>query len=331
MLGITFIRFRQATKSTKSAVSSNHIVHMRAQRTRRRLYLMVLSILTPYLPIVIAIAAVNVMNIGPVMPFSYNTIHHHDSPYPWNTILFLTSAEAGFEVVNNVWIPILTGIPVFIFFGMTKEAMNDYRKMLLFFRMGKLFPKLRQEYDPDRSLYSGTSVSWSVPKSTGQTTTTTCSEESGKPPCLPSTKFLSSPGFNIDLESFCTQENSTRSITEIISDQPPVQIPQPAVLSSSDFEYSTGRSHRNPFLFRTTLNFPTAYFRLPHFLHLSRPLKTSPQTSTQPWEAGHGSAIVQTRVWSQDSEVNPSEIEEGVLVEMKVERESSRAGEKSHN
>ncbi|KAK4069941.1 uncharacterized protein Triagg1_6736 [Trichoderma aggressivum f. europaeum] len=93
-----YIRFRQISKSTQSALSSNPLAHVRNQRARRRLYLMVISILIPFLPVILALAAINIRNVMPLEPFDFKAIHT---------------------------------IPIFVFFGMTKDAMNSYRVILL--------------------------------------------------------------------------------------------------------------------------------------------------------------------------------------------------------
>lgn len=54
--------------------------------------------------------------------------------------------------MNNCYIPIATAIPIFVFFGLTKDAINDYRQVFLFFGFGAIFPGLHNEYDPDRTV-----------------------------------------------------------------------------------------------------------------------------------------------------------------------------------
>lgn len=55
------------------------------------------------------------------------------------------------------YLSIATTIPIFIFFGMTKDAMNSYRVVLLFFGLGKVFPQLHEEYDPDAQILASMS------------------------------------------------------------------------------------------------------------------------------------------------------------------------------
>jgi pheromone a factor receptor len=147
-------------KSTKSALSRNRLANLRAQRTRRRLYLMVISIMVPFLPINILMFVYNVWSIRGLVPYDYNAIHTQNNPYPFNSVLLVTSDKLTFQLMNVPYIAILTAIPIFVFFGTTKDAMNDYRKILLFVGLGKPFPKLNEEYDPDRSARSDFSMSF---------------------------------------------------------------------------------------------------------------------------------------------------------------------------
>jgi pheromone a factor receptor len=110
---------------------------------------MVVSISIPFFPIVLTLTILNILDLKELKPYSYDAIHHHTEPYPWNTIVYLRAADLGFAYLNVSWIPILSAIPIFGFFGTTKDAMNDYRRLLLFFGLGKIFPPLYQEYDPD--------------------------------------------------------------------------------------------------------------------------------------------------------------------------------------
>lgn len=147
---LCYFRFRQVAKTTQTALSSNRVANYRAQRTRRRLYLMIMAILVPYFPIVIAMCVINIVDMGAPKAFDYDKIHNSASPFPWNSIFYMRSDEMGFIVMNNAYVPILTTVPIFIFFGTTKAALNDYRRLAVKCGMGKFWPKLYDEYDPDR-------------------------------------------------------------------------------------------------------------------------------------------------------------------------------------
>lgn len=146
-----------------SALSSNRAAALRSQRTKRRLYLMVVSIIVPFLPVLITFTALTMAHSLPLLPYSYKAAHHHDLPDlefspPWNTVAFVPSTEIALVLLNTPYISIVTAVPIFVFFGMTKDAINDYRKVCLFFGLGKFWPSLHEEYDPDRrALRSGSS------------------------------------------------------------------------------------------------------------------------------------------------------------------------------
>ncbi|EHK16690.1 putative mating type pheromone G-protein coupled receptor [Trichoderma virens Gv29-8] len=161
-----YIRFRQIAKATRSALSNNPLAHVRNQRARRRLYLMVISILIPFLPTTLAMAAFNIINSSPLEPFDFNAIHSNERSLPWDTIIYLSSSHIGWVIMNICYVPIITAIPVFVFFGMTKDAMNCYRVILLYVGLGKVFPSLYEEYNPDSralaSLSNGCSNSYTA-------------------------------------------------------------------------------------------------------------------------------------------------------------------------
>ncbi|KAH6610687.1 pheromone receptor [Trichoderma cornu-damae] len=139
---LIYIRFRQITKTTQSALSNNRLAHARNQRARRRLYLMVISILIPFLPIVVALAAVNIVVASPLQPFDLDAIHNGPREIPWSAIVYLPSGKISWAHMNICYIPIITAVPIFVFFGMTKDAMNCYRVILLYAGLGKVLPRL---------------------------------------------------------------------------------------------------------------------------------------------------------------------------------------------
>lgn len=71
-------------------------------------------------------------------------------PFDWNKVILVPSREVDWELFEASWIPVFSTIPIFLFFGMTKDALNDYRKISLLFGAGRIWPKLHEEYDPDR-------------------------------------------------------------------------------------------------------------------------------------------------------------------------------------
>jgi pheromone a factor receptor len=129
---------------------------------------MALSILIPYLPIIMAFLALELIDVFPLQSFNFDRIHYSNNPYPWDAILFVPSSEINFTYMNSVYVPIITVIPIFWFFGKTKEALNMYRRCLVTVGLGRFFPNLNEEYDPDRRKgASGGSQSWQI-RSSGQ-------------------------------------------------------------------------------------------------------------------------------------------------------------------
>ncbi|KAJ4312354.1 hypothetical protein N0V84_009968 [Fusarium piperis] len=268
---LTYVRFREVAKATRSAVSSNRLTTQRAQRTKRRLYLMVISILVPFLPIIITLAVINFLAAFPMQPFDYHRIHNPPFPNMWSNIIFLPSNGVPFVYMNSCYITILATIPVFIFFGTTKDAMNSYRLGLLFFGLGYIFPKLHQEYDPDRDAYGSSSGNTHLMMSTGA---------SSSPPQSKLRSFLSSrhipslstssagssrhaPMHSIDL-SLATQdiEQGPEPIQSqaLQSNMLEVSYPPPTVPSTTSLNRAPEPITPlapNPFLFRTRFDFPT--------------------------------------------------------------------------
>ncbi|OTA08536.1 hypothetical protein A9Z42_0002400 [Trichoderma parareesei] len=240
---LIYIRFRQVTKTTQSALSGNRLAQSRSQRARRRLYLMVISILTPFLPIVLALAVLNIILVHPLQPFDFHAIHNHGpGEIPWNAVVYLPSTSISWAYMNICYIPIVTAVPIFAFFGMTKDAMNCYRLVLLSVGLGKLFPRLHEEYNPDSRAMASSSNG-------GSSNFTTSSR--------------SSKGNTLSIQQSATStlhQPSTATTLPIHNRDVPVQLP-----------------NRNPFLFRTRLNFSLPFsvslFKLPKETVSSTPLE----------------------------------------------------------
>ncbi|KAM0301168.1 hypothetical protein HYE67_007007 [Fusarium culmorum] len=258
---LTYIRFREIARTTRTAINSSRSANQRAQRTKRRLYLMVLAILVPYLPVVITLAVLNILGAFPLQPFDYDLIHNRTWPYPWSSVILVPSNGFTFILLNNCYINILAAIPVVLFFGMTKDAINSYRRGLLYFGLGHLFPKLQEEYDPDRTTYgsnSGTShlmdssvsTTSSIPKKIKSLLTsrslTTASSASLNPVSLQPTQSATIPEVEIghELREFQASQSPLREIVH-----PP--------LSASPSTDPITLPLRNPFLFRTRFDLPT--------------------------------------------------------------------------
>ncbi|KAF4585783.1 pheromone receptor [Ophiocordyceps camponoti-floridani] len=127
---LTYFRFREIAKTTRTALSNNPRASRRSQRTKRRLYLMVTAIMVPTLPLVVAVAVANVLQKSGGEHFDFYAVHNQAEP-PWSVILFYPSSEILWINLNNCYINVLVAIPIFGFFGTTKDAINEYRLVAL--------------------------------------------------------------------------------------------------------------------------------------------------------------------------------------------------------
>ncbi|CAK7213804.1 a-factor receptor [Sporothrix curviconia] len=158
----TYRKFRQVDTSSQAALGgTNSVAYARRQRARRKLYFMIMCILAPYTPIIVAFVAVNIIEGWPWnFPVGFNVVHFN-GPVPYNSISILSAQDLGFLALNMSWIPVVSAYVAFVFFGTSKEAINIYREYLLALGLGRIFPKLHEAYDPDRtpfdSLASNTS------------------------------------------------------------------------------------------------------------------------------------------------------------------------------
>lgn len=132
-------------------------MHLRHQRIRRKLYWMCVSIMVPFFPMQMFFLYVNIMaGLRYLQPYDFRKIH--DSP-EFTMVTFTTSEGISFVEMNMTYMAAITGVPLFWFFGFTKEALNVYRVYLLKVGLGRWFPKLHEEYDPDRTR-TGSVRSW---------------------------------------------------------------------------------------------------------------------------------------------------------------------------
>lgn len=116
------------------------------------------SILVPFLPMQLfwlyyAIAS----GLKFVQPYDFGKIH---DPATFNLITFTTSQGVNPLDMNGNYMAIITVVPIFFWFGFTKEAVNTYRVYCLNVGLGRFFPKLHEEYEPDRTTTTNTIRSW---------------------------------------------------------------------------------------------------------------------------------------------------------------------------
>ncbi|KAJ2905937.1 hypothetical protein MKZ38_003725 [Zalerion maritima] len=143
---LTFIRFREVEMTAVVLRTRSTGNSVRAHRTRRRLYGMALTVAVPYfvLNLVGMSAYISGMKFG---PFSFSKNH---GPL-YNTAVLMPVWGMTWYDHSWYWVWSIQTIPVFWFFGLTKDAVNMYRHGALIMGLGKLFPRLYEEYDPDRS------------------------------------------------------------------------------------------------------------------------------------------------------------------------------------
>lgn len=141
---MTWRRFRALAHTTAAALdpAANGAAAARAARLRCRLYQMSLSILVPYVPLMLAFFAFSVRDTAGWRPYSYDRVHHTADPYPWGAVMFVPSWLVPPEVLNQPWLPILTTVPIVLFFGLTHDARAAYRRYARALRLHRLWPAL---------------------------------------------------------------------------------------------------------------------------------------------------------------------------------------------
>ncbi|EHA50795.1 hypothetical protein MGG_06452 [Pyricularia oryzae 70-15] len=145
---ITHFQFRKLSTGSSVIQQNNSGAAARSNRARRKLYLMTVSIVAPYLPIQIAFLVINLMNTqGWFRLYSWEDFQSQPT---LNGIMRVPSWEASWISMRVCYIAILSAIPIFVFFGTTKDAVNTWRGYCLALGLGKIFPRLKEEYDPDR-------------------------------------------------------------------------------------------------------------------------------------------------------------------------------------
>lgn len=107
---------------------------------------MSICILIPYLPIQLTLFVLRIIQSIPLLPYDFNRVHSET----WGMIIFIPSTMLDETALLSDYIPIITVIPIFWFFGLTKDAINTYRTYLVAIGLGRVFPGLNEEYDPDR-------------------------------------------------------------------------------------------------------------------------------------------------------------------------------------
>ncbi|KAK1835224.1 hypothetical protein QBC39DRAFT_327678 [Podospora conica] len=151
LAAFVFKRFRQIEKLNKETMQSyDTAMSARQNRVKRKLYFMTLAILVVVVPLILAFFILNIIDGWAYwsQPYDFNAIHYGPDPFNTYFISFTTSDLVRSVDMNLNYIPALTGFVTFFVFGTTTDSLNSYRRMLLFFGLGYIFPKLREEYRP---------------------------------------------------------------------------------------------------------------------------------------------------------------------------------------
>ncbi|KAB5558404.1 pheromone A receptor-domain-containing protein [Coniochaeta sp. 2T2.1] len=272
---LTWWRYRQVEKSTETARGNTSSgMRARQQRIRRKLFFMCISTMAPFFPIQMLFLYTNIAGgLKNLRPYDFKTIHN---PATFNLVTFRTSPAMSFLEMNRNYICIITVVPLFWYFGLTKEAINVYRVYCLNLGLGRFWPKLHEEYEPDRTR-TNTVRSWGANISgflksdsrSGSSKSRSADNNSRKNSILPSfqhvsgtitTTTSSTSSRNIDL----IEEHIT--ITPAKKDSNPWQditVPEPSHNRHSfnnDDDDIRPISRHNPFIFRTMLNVPSRLF-----------------------------------------------------------------------
>lgn len=281
---------------------------------------MVVVVLIPFLPIMVTLTALNISKMGPVKPYNYAVIHEHQTPYPWDSIIYVSSDQIDAAWMSNDYISLLAVISLYLFFGMSKDAINEYRIALLFFGLGKVFPRLYEEYDPDRYRGSQGSSSYRVPCVIIFFSITFKEYQlmkllSG----LSKIKSITSPRQLASISSSFAGTNSRSpqsfdvlsSVDTEAGHAADIQRPKPSQQPMAQVEEVNPPiqpPHRHPFLFRTRLD--VSSFTLPFFnrpasnterVHYVAPEPRHRVNAQSPWdEREKQKPQVETRVWSDE-------------------------------
>ncbi|KAL8388614.1 hypothetical protein RB595_009101 [Gaeumannomyces hyphopodioides] len=242
---LAFKRFREIKKTTDAVHSNNSSVASRANRTKRKLYGMTLSILLPYAILIFVFMYRNIRSEDTwAGPYSFSSVQ--DSPL-WNKVLYVTSAQAGFPRLQLNYVAILTAVPIFFFFGTSSEAINTWRCYLLALGLGRVFPGLKEEYDPDRPRKGGGSSAARNPHSLQSWAASTLSADRKQSLAKHHEQPLSTPSPNH--KGSISRGDAVPPSAGVASTHS--QLP---IVSHDDDEIQLPR--RVPWLFRTTLATP---------------------------------------------------------------------------
>ena len=110
-----------------------------------KLFSLTTLILAIYLPVLGYFFYTNVRE--PFIPYSWDRIHN---PLVWNQVLYIHSYDFP-DVQYWPWIPIAFAFIIFIWYGLTHEAIECHRRSLVFCGFAKIWPCLNEPHLPHRA------------------------------------------------------------------------------------------------------------------------------------------------------------------------------------
>ncbi|KAK3990614.1 pheromone A receptor-domain-containing protein [Cladorrhinum sp. PSN332] len=313
MAGVTFYRYRKIESATRKIIlSQDSVAAARQNRVRKKLYFTTLSCIVIVLPLCLTFFVRNIMAGMPWnRPFDFESTHFGPDPFSHKFISFTTSDMMNFEQLTVNYVPEISGLLLFVPFGTTIEALNAYRKVLLFVGLGYPFPKLRQEIK-SQPREKGSSPSWwssflrplrstsnsiqNSRKASLLPTAEHASFTSGSPPTSPSS---ANPWPDLSVQEIDTYSSQLHSSSSSTAPPPNMMTRPPFVITTPAF------TPPQP----VAVHFPTVSINIRRHRQQQQQSsgQTSPRTSVvleeKPWEDLNQTSVgVDTRVWVGDKD-----------------------------
>lgn len=160
---ITWWKYRQIDIESRENLwnSRNSGAEARNARARRKLYFMTLTIVTPWVPMQLVFFYSNLSTGMPWdQPFRLPSIH----PEGWDQIDYSPISTVPWSHLYGTYVYALEILIIFLYFGLTKDAHDLWREYLRALGLGKIFPKLNEEYVPSDRPPASLSSTWSRAK-----------------------------------------------------------------------------------------------------------------------------------------------------------------------
>lgn len=160
---LTWWRYRQIDSESRQHLwnTGNSSAQARNARARRKLYFMTLTIVAPYLPMQLAFLYNNIKRgmpwATPVGLSSFTQEGRDEIDYSPSTVVPWTIMYGTYGYAIEAFI-------VFLYFGLTKDAHDIYRKYLRALGLGKVFPKINEDWYPSDRPPASLSSMWSRAK-----------------------------------------------------------------------------------------------------------------------------------------------------------------------